>query len=222
MDQFEINALRKEEPWRLFRIMGEFVEGFDTLPECLPAVTVYGSARLHEHDPYYERSRRLGALLAERGYSVITGGGPGAMEAANRGAFDRGGKSVGLNVALSREQVPNPYTTRHLHFRYFFVRKVMLVKYSSAFYFLPGGFGTLDELFECLTLIQTHKVEPFPLVLIGTEFWGGMVGWLKDQVLRRGLVSESDLNLFQVTDDIEQSVRLLEDQRRQGGPTGAP
>lgn len=222
MLQFEINALRKEEPWRLFRILGEFVEGFDALPECLPAVTVYGSARVEPGSPDYERARRLGALLAERGYSVITGGGPGLMEAANRGAFERNGKSVGLNVALGREQIPNSYTTTHLHFRYFFVRKVMLVKYSSAFYVLPGGFGTLDELFECLTLIQTHKIEPFPVVLIGTEFWGGLVDWLKDQVLGRGLVAESDLRLFRVTDDIEESVRLVEDHGRRGGTVSAP
>jgi hypothetical protein len=211
MNAFEINALRKEESWRLFRILGEFVEGFDTLPACLPAVTVYGSARTDESDPEYARARRLAELLVERGYAVITGGGPGIMEAANRGAFERGGTSVGLNVALPREQVHNPYTTMHLQFRYFFVRKVMLVKYSTAFFVLPGGYGTLDELFECLTLIQTHKVEPFPVVLIGAEFWGGLVGWLKAQALKRKLVDAWDLDLFRVTDDIEEAVRMVED-----------
>lgn len=222
MDQFEINALRKEEPWRLFRILGEFVEGFDALPECLPAATVWGSARVAPGSPDYERARRLGALLADRGYSVITGGGPGLMEAANRGAFERNGKSVGLNVALGREQIPNSYTTTHLHFRYFFVRKVMLVKYSSAFFVLPGGFGTLDELFECLTLVQTHKIEPFPIVLIGTEFWNGLVEWLKAQVLTRGLIAGSDLRLFRVTDDIDDAVRQVEDHRLKSAPTSAP
>ena len=222
MDQFEINALRKEEPWRLFRILGEFVEGFDVLPECLPAVTIYGSARVQPGSIDYERARRLAELLADRGYSVITGGGPGMMEAANRGAYERGGKSVGLNVALGREQTPNSFTTTHLHFRYFFVRKVMLVKYSSAFFVLPGGFGTLDELFECLTLIQTHKIEPFPVVLIGKEFWGGLVDWMKDQLLQRGLISPEDLGLFRITDDIEESVQLVEDRRNARGPTSAP
>jgi uncharacterized protein (TIGR00730 family) len=222
MDAFEISALRNEEAWRLFRILGEFVEGFDTLVEFLPAVTVFGSARTREGHPEYELARRLGVMLAKRGYSVFTGGGPGIMEAANRGAFEHGGPSVGLNVALSTEQPANLYTTVQLHFRYFFVRKVMLVKYSSAFFVLPGGFGTLDELFEALTLIQTAKVEPFPVVLIGREFWSGLVDWLRAQVLGRGMMSRGDMHLFQVTDDIEEAVQVVEDHRRAHEVTSAP
>jgi uncharacterized protein (TIGR00730 family) len=215
MNQFEINALRKEESWRLFRILGEFVEGFDTLPQCLPAVTVFGSARTDESHPDYATARKLAGFLAKRGYSVITGGGPGIMEAANRGAQESGGTSVGLNVALTREQIPNAYATMHLHFRYFFVRKVMLVKYSSAFFVLPGGFGTLDELFEALTLIQTHKVKPFPVVLLGSEFWGGLLEWMRRQLLTRELIAPSDLHLFKVTDSVEEALEMLETYRRQ-------
>jgi uncharacterized protein (TIGR00730 family) len=209
MDSYEINDLKKEESWRLFRIMGEFVEGFDALAGCLPAVTIFGSARIRSDHPDYERARRLSGLLADRGYAVFTGGGPGIMEAANRGAFEHGGTSVGLNVSVGRTQVPNAYTTLPLHFHYFFVRKVMLVKYASAFFVMPGGLGTLDELFEALTLIQTHKVAPFPVVLLGKDYWSGLIAWLKTQVLAQGLVSPQDLNLFHVTDDIEEAVGLL-------------
>jgi hypothetical protein len=214
MDNFEINALRKEESWRLFRIMGEFVEGFDSLADYLPAVTVFGSARTAPEHPDYETARQLGTALAQRGYTVFTGGGMGVMEGANRGAFESGGRSIGLNVSLPREQQPNSYTTRHLQFRYFFVRKVMLVKYASAFYVLPGGFGTLDELFESLTLIQTHKVEPFPVVLMGREYWSGLVDWLRSQALRRTLLEPADLELFHVTDDIEEAVGFVEEHRK--------
>jgi uncharacterized protein (TIGR00730 family) len=210
MENFEINALKKEEAWRLFRIIGEFVEGFDSMADCLPAVTVFGSARISQDHTYYDIAQRLGGELARRGYTVITGGGPGIMEGANRGAFERGGKSIGLNVSLGHEQRPNGFTTRQLQFRYFFVRKVMLVKYSSAFFVLPGGFGTLDELFEALTLIQTKKVEPFPVVLLGREFWGGLVAWLNQQLLGRQLIGPEDLQRFHVTDDVDEALGLLE------------
>jgi hypothetical protein len=222
MDAFEINALRNEEAWRLFRILGEFVEGFDTLPDYLPAVTVFGSARSAAGQPGYEQARQLGSLLAGRGYSVFTGGGGGIMEGANRGAFEQGGISVGLNISLPKEQKPNSYTTLNLDFRYFFVRKVMLVKYSSAFFVLPGGFGTLDELFEALTLIQTAKVSPFPVVLIGTEFWSGLVDWLRKQVLARGMMNPDDMHLFRITDNIEEAVQVVEDHHRARGANRAP
>ncbi|MDH5752810.1 MAG: TIGR00730 family Rossman fold protein [Deltaproteobacteria bacterium] len=206
---YVINQLEKEESWRLFRIIGEFVEGFDLLPKYLPAVTVYGSARTQKDTPDYELARKLGKQLAESGFSVITGGGPGSMEAANRGAYEAGGKSIGLNVNLPLEQKPNPYLSLHLNFRYFFVRKVMLVKYATAFMLLPGGFGTLDELFETLTLVQTHKIAPFPVVMVGRDYWKGLVDWIENHMLADGLISSEDMELFHLTDDIEEAVELV-------------
>jgi len=208
MSRFEINELGRDS-WRVLRILGEFVEGFDVLPDFLPAVTIYGSARTPEGHPYYEMSRKLGRALAERGFTVLTGGGPGAMEAANRGAFELKKPSIGLNIELPREQAANKYLTLGLKFRYFFARKVMLVKYSSAFFLLPGGFGTLDEMYETLTLIQTHKIKPFPVVLMGKKFWSGMVDWLKDTVLAEGMIGPDDLRLFHVTDDLDEAVALV-------------
>ncbi|MDH4246699.1 MAG: TIGR00730 family Rossman fold protein [Deltaproteobacteria bacterium] len=208
--RYVINQLEKEESWRLFRIIGEFVEGFDILPNYLPAVTVYGSARTQPGMPDYETALTLGRRLAECGYTVITGGGPGAMEAANRGAHEAGGNSIGLNVELPREQKPNAFLNLSLSFRYFFVRKVMLVKYATAFILLPGGFGTLDEMFEILTLVQTHKVAPFPIVMLGKDYWGGLVTWMKKEMLSRHLISPEDMNLFHVTDDVEEAIRLVE------------
>jgi hypothetical protein len=214
MPRFEINELEKQESWRMFRIIGEFVEGFDVLPEFLPAVTVFGSARVGEDHPYYAIGRRLGGALAEKGYTVLTGGGLGTMEAANRGAFEHKGRSIGLNIELPHEQTPNRYTNRSLSFRYFFVRKVMLVKYSTGFFLLPGGFGTLDEAFETITLIQTRKIKPFPVVMLGKAFWGGLVDWIRDRALKEGLVSPEDLSLLRVTDDIDEAVELVEAHRR--------
>ena len=205
-NRYEINQLEKQESWRLFRIIGEFVEGFDELPNYLPAVTVYGSARIKEGSPYYRLSRELGAALSEAGYSVITGGGPGLMESANRGAFEHGGTSIGLNVELPREQKPNPYLSVAMSFRYFFVRKVMLVKYATGFILLPGGYGTLDEFFETVTLIQTRKIRPFPVVLMGREYWSGLVDWMRQRMLGAGLISPEDLELFHVTDDVQDAV----------------
>ncbi len=209
MANFEINELSKTESWRLFRILGEFVEGFDQLAEYLPAVTIYGSSRIRQDHPNYELARRLGAALGQRGYSVFTGGGGGVMEAANRGAFENGARSIGLNIELPHEQLPNAFLTQSLRFRYFFVRKVMLVKYSSAFFLLPGGFGTLDEMFEILTLIQTHKIKPFPVVLIGTQYWAGLMNWLRERVLHEGMLAAEDLDVFKITDDVEEAAAVI-------------
>src|ERR687890_2370177 len=176
------------DTWRVFRIMGEFVEGFDELATVTRGVAVFGSARTPAEDPYHAAAQETSALLARAGFSVITGGGPGIMEAANRGAFEAGGVSIGCNIELPFEQAPNPYQTRTLTFKYFFVRKTMFVKYSTAFVIFPGGFGTLDELFESLTLIQTRKIRNFPVVLFGTAYWGGMVGWVKERLLTERMI----------------------------------
>jgi len=199
--QYVIDALAADS-WRMFRIMGEFVQGFEEMADVGKAVTVFGSARLQPGSELYEKARRLGADLTKEGYTMLTGGGPGIMEGANRGAMEAGGRSMGLNIDLPHEQSPNPYQTDTLKFKYFFVRKVMLVKYSTAFVVFPGGFGTIDELFEALTLIQTHKIKPFPVYLVGVEFWRGLLQWLQGTLLRLGTISEGDLHLFKVVDDI--------------------
>jgi len=200
------------ETWRVFRIMAEFVEGFETMARIGPAVTVFGSARTQPDNPYYQQAVELGRRLAEKQFAVITGGGPGIMEAANRGAFDAGGRSVGLNISLPLEQVPNPYQTDELNFRYFFVRKVMFVKYACAFINFPGGFGTMDEFFESMTLIQTLKIEPFPVICIGHEFWDGLVDWLRSVMLEKyENIAEEDMQRFRVTDDVEEAVRIVRD-----------
>jgi uncharacterized protein (TIGR00730 family) len=198
--QYVIEALATDS-WRMFRILGEFAQGFEEMARVGRAVTIFGSARLGPDDPYTERAERLGGELARAGYAVLTGGGPGIMQAANKGAFEAGGRSVGLNIDLPHEQAPNPYQTLELRFKYFFVRKVMLVKYSTAFVVFPGGFGTIDELFEALTLIQTKKITPFPVFLVGVDYWRGLIQWLQGTLLRSGTVSESDLHLFKVVDD---------------------
>ena len=199
--QYVIDALA-EDTWRMFRILGEFVQGFEELAGVGKAVTVFGSARLGEESQTYASARQLASDLAEAGYTILTGGGPGIMEAANRGAIDAGGRSFGLNIDLPHEQSPNQYQTDSIQFKYFFVRKVMLVKYSTAFVVFPGGFGTIDELFEALTLIQTKKIKPFPVYLIGVEYWKGLIQWLQGTLLRNGTISENDLHLFKVVDDI--------------------
>ena len=188
------------DPWRVFRIMGEFVEGFDELATLSRGIAIFGSARTKPDDPDYKAAQETGALLAAQGFAVITGGGPGIMEAANRGAFEAGGMSIGCNIELPFEQRPNAYQTLSLTFKYFFVRKMMFVKYSLAFVIFPGGFGTLDELFEALTLIQTKKIRNFPIVLFGSKYWSGMLAWLREEVLRGGKINEHDLDLFHVTD----------------------
>lgn len=200
--QYVIDALA-EDSWRLFRILGEFVAGFEEMSDVDRAVTIFGSSRLRQGDAYFEQAERLARLLAQTGYTVLTGGGPGIMEAGNKGAFEADGRSVGLNITLPHEQKPNPYQTDSVDFRYFFVRKVMLVKYSTAFVVFPGGYGTIDELFESLTLIQTKKIVPFPVFLVGTEFWQGLVQWLRDTLVTAGTISPKDLDLFKVVDDVE-------------------
>ena len=195
-----------QDTWRVFRIMAEFIEGFETMHQVGPAVTVFGSARTLPGDPVYETGRRLGAELVKAGYSVITGGGPGCMEAANRGASEAGGASIGLNIDLPHEQKPNPYLTKLIGFRYFFVRKVMFLKYASAWVILPGGFGTMDEFFELLTLIQTRRVAPFPVVLMGSDYWRGLLEWLRASMLGRGMIDPEDLDVFYLTDDPAEAV----------------
>ncbi|NDD31436.1 MAG: TIGR00730 family Rossman fold protein [Proteobacteria bacterium] len=189
------------EPWRIFRIMGEFVEGFDTLAELGPAVSMFGSARIREGHRYYEAAQQVSAMLAREGYAIITGGGPGLMEAAGRGARDAGGVSVGLSIELPYEETFNPYNNMVLNFRYFFCRKVMFVKYALGFVIFPGGFGTLDELFEALTLEQTGKIRDFPVVLYGSEYWAGLLGWMRSTMMTESTINQEDLDRFLVTDD---------------------
>ena len=208
--RYEINELAVEESWRMFRIIGEFVEGFDALSHVKNAVTIYGSARAKPDDPAYRLGEAIGRELAAHGYTVITGGGPGAMEAANKGAFEQGGESVGLNIYLPEEQETNPYQTISLDFRYFFVRKVMLVRYATAFVLLPGGFGTLDELFETATLIQTNRIRPFPLLLIGRDYWQGLLGWLQQRSVPLGYLDQDELDIFHVLDDPKEVVPAIE------------
>jgi uncharacterized protein (TIGR00730 family) len=202
-------AFLDSDPWRSLRILSEFVEGFDALASIGKAVTIFGSARVEEDDPYYAKARQLAGLLAKEGFAVITGGGPGIMEAANRGCHEAGGLSIGCNIELPHEQAVNPYVDLAVEFRYFFARKMMFVKYADAFAIFPGGFGTLDELFESLTLIQTGKIRHFPVVLIGKEYWAGLLGWLRSETASRGAIAFEDLDLFQCTDDMYEACRML-------------
>jgi len=197
------------DPWRVFRIMGEFVEGFDTLAHTGRAVAVFGSARVPPGHPQYEAAAETARLLVKAGFGIITGGGPGIMEAANKGAKEAGGVSIGCNIELPFEQGTNPYVEVAINFRYFFVRKTMFVKYSEAFVIFPGGFGTMDELFEALTLIQTGKIRDFPVVLVGTEYWRGMLGWIRETMLSEGKISPDDVDLLFVTDSPEEAVRAV-------------
>src|SRR4051812_38092782 len=201
------------DPWRVLRIQAEFVEGFGALAELGPAVAVFGSARTPQEHPTYALGQRLGVELARAGFAVITGGGPGAMEAANRGASEAGGVSVGLGIELPWESGLNDWADIGVNFRYFFARKTMFVKYSQGFAVLPGGFGTLDELFEALTLVQTQKVTRFPIVLIGTEYWAGLLAWLHDVALADGKINQADLEMLQLTDDVDEAVRVMVEAR---------
>ena len=201
------------DPWRVLRIMGEFVEGFDTLADVHNAVTIFGSARTTSSDPYYQKAVDTAKLLARDGFAIITGGGPGIMEAANRGAQEGNGLSIGCNIELPFEQGTNPYVERAINFRYFFVRKTMFVKYSTAFIVFPGGYGTMDELFEALTLVQTGKVKQFPVVLFGSAYWSGLVEWLRGRVAGEGKIATEDLGLFRVTDDPAEAVRWIGEAR---------
>jgi uncharacterized protein (TIGR00730 family) len=197
------------DTWRVFRIMGEFVEGFDELATVTRGVAIFGSARTPADNQYYAAAQETAGLLAHAGFTVITGGGPGIMEAANRGAFEASGASIGCNIELPFEQAPNPYQTRSLKFKYFFVRKTMFVKYSNAFVIFPGGFGTLDELFEALTLIQTRKINNFPVILFGSEFWGGMLSWLEKAILKNRYIAAQDRDLLHVTDSPAEVVEII-------------
>ncbi len=199
-----------QESWRVFKIMSEFVEGFEVLSGLPPAVTIFGSARTTPDDPVYRQARDTAARIARAGYAVITGGGPGIMEAANRGAFEAGGVSVGLNISLPHEQLPNNYQSIELNFHYFFCRKVMFVKYARAFVIFPGGFGTLDEFMESLTLIQTLKIEPFPVICVGSDYWNGLVDWMERTLQKQyRTIGPDDLKLFHVTDDIDDVVKRV-------------
>ncbi|HXZ29947.1 MAG TPA: TIGR00730 family Rossman fold protein [Dehalococcoidia bacterium] len=197
---YEINELAKEESWRMFRIIGEFVEGFDKLSGIEPAVTIYGSAKVGEDDELYAETEEIAYRLGKSGFSIVTGGGPGVMEAANKGARRAGVTSVGLNISLPETQISNAYATKSITFDHFFTRKVMLVKYAVAFVIMPGGLGTLDELTEVLTLMQTHKIKPFPIVLFHSEFWRGFLDWLRGSVLSKEYISEEDFDLLRVLD----------------------
>lgn len=199
------------DPWRVLRIQGEFVLGFNALAELPAAITVFGSARVEPNHPYALAATDLGRKLVEAGFGVVTGGGPGIMRAANKGAFEAGGVSVGCNIELPFEQEPNPYVNLSINFRYFFVRKTMFVKYSEGFVIFPGGFGTLDELFEALTLVQTHKIHRFPIVLYGTAFWSGMIDWIKSTLLEQGMISPEDLNLLIISDSTDEIRDVLVD-----------
>ncbi|MGD9115579.1 MAG: TIGR00730 family Rossman fold protein [Dehalococcoidia bacterium] len=210
MPEYEINDLAKEESWRMFRIIGELVEGFDTLSGIEPAVTVYGSARLKPDDELYAQTEEIAYRLGQLGFSMITGGGPGAMEAANKGAMRAGVESVGLNIDLPHEQAANAYTTKSILFHHFFARKVMLVKYATAFVGIPGGLGTLDELTEVLTLIQTLKIKPFPVILFNGQYWKGFLDWLESTVLEKGCIAEKDLDLLIVCDKPEEVIEAVQ------------
>ena len=199
------------DPWRVLRIQGEFIYGFNALADLGAAVAIFGSARVREGHPYYQAAREMARMLAESGFAVITGGGPGLMEAANRGAKDAGGLSVGCNIELPFEQAGNPFADRSVNFRYFFVRKTMFVKYSDGFVIFPGGFGTLDELFEALTLVQTHKIHRFPIILYGRAYWQGLLDWIESTQLGEGMVSPDDLNLLVVSDSLEEIRDIMVD-----------
>jgi len=202
-------VFHEEEPWRIFRIMSEFVESFEEMSQVGPAVSVWGSARVTPNDKFYKLARETAKLLVKNKFAVITGGGPGVMEAANRGATEAGGISVGLNIELPHEQKPNPYMNRLINFRYFFVRKVCFVKYAQGFIMFPGGFGTLDEFFEAVTLIQTERVEKFPVVLMGSEYWNGLHEWMIKELKGRGMISPNDLDLITITDSPKEAVALM-------------
>jgi len=207
--QYVINEITIKDSWRLFHIIAEFVEGFEALAELPPAVTIFGSARAKPEDEVYQKAELIATRLAENGFAVITGGGPGVMEAANKGAALAGGQSVGLNIQLPFEQYPNPYSNLNLSFRYFFVRKVLFVKYAVAYVILPGGFGTMDEFFEAVTLIQTKKIKPFPVILVGTDYWKGLLDWVRETVLKQGIISPDDLDILHLTDDPDDIVKTI-------------
>lgn len=204
-----IDRLRTQDIGLIFRIMAEFTDGLDALSPVAPAVSVFGSTRIGADDPTYAVAEQIGRLLAQHGYAVLTGAGPGVMEAANKGAYEAGGISVGLNIELPQQQHPNRYLTKLVNFQHFFVRKVMFVKHSLAFVILPGGYGTLDELFDSVTLIQTKKIEPFPVILVGGDYWDGLVGWLRDPVVMQEKIGADDLSIIKIAHNPEEVIRLI-------------
>lgn len=208
--RYILDELRLGDTWRLFRILAEFTNGYEKMSAYENSVTVFGSARAKPSSRWYRTARDLGRHLARRNFTVLTGGGPGVMEAANRGAFETGGISVGLNIELPEEQAPNKYVSKLISFRYFFVRKVMLVKYSRAFVIFPGGFGTMDELFEALTLMQTEKIAEFPVILFGKRHWSGLLRWMETHMEKNGYISSGDLGTLMVTDDIHEAIEIIE------------
>ena len=207
--QFLIDDFKLSESWRLFRILGEFVEGVESLHDLGPAVTIFGSARIQPTDPVYQKAEQIAELFAREKFAVITGGGGGVMEAANKGAARVGGPSVGLNIKLPFEQAPNPYVDVHIEFKYFFIRKVMFIKYASAYVAMPGGFGTLDEVFEVMTLIQTKRIKPFPIILVGSEYWAGLFDWIKARLRDTEKISPHDMDIVQIIDDPEEVVAAV-------------
>jgi uncharacterized protein (TIGR00730 family) len=207
--QYVIDAMTVNDSWRLFKILAEFVDGFETLADIYPAVSIFGSARVKPGDDTYEKTVVIAKKLAESGYHIITGGGPGIMEAGNKGAREGGAKSVGLNIVLPLEQEPNPYSNVKIDFQYFFVRKMMFVKYAQAYIGMPGGFGTMDEIFEALTLIQTRRIKPFPVILVGKKYWEGLLKWVRSELVSGGLISPDDLNILTVLDDPDEVVQTI-------------
>ncbi len=207
--QFLIDDFKIGESWRLFKIMGEFVEGVDNLHDIGPAVTIFGSARTEPDDPVYKKAEKIAALFAKNNFAVITGGGGGVMEAANKGAAEAGGTSVGLNIVLPFEQEPNKYSNINLDFNYFFIRKVMFVKYAFAYIIMPGGFGTLDELFESVTLVQTRRIKPFPIILVDSKYWSGLKEWITSRLLKESRISPEDIDILQVIDEPEEIVKTV-------------
>ena len=207
--QYVVDDLTLQESWRIFQIMAEFVEGFDVMPQVFPAVTIFGSSQIKAQSAVYKTTTEVSRLLVENGFNVISGGGPGVMEAANKGAAQAGGKSVGLHINLPSEQKANEYANVRLNFNYFFIRKVMFVKYAVAYIIMPGGFGTLDELFEALTLIQTKRIKTFPVILMDSKFWNGLLDWITDTLVKKKTVSKSDLEVFNVVDTAEEAVGIV-------------
>ena len=207
--QFVIDDFKLGESWRLFKIMGEFVDGVENLHDLGPAVSIFGSARMRPEDPVYKKTEKIAALFAKNDFAVITGGGGGVMEAANKGAAEAGGTSAGLNIRLPFEQKPNNYANVRLEFNYFFIRKVMFIKYAAAFIAMPGGFGTLDELFEVITLVQTHRIKPLPVILVGSEHWTGLTAWIEERILAERLASPKDMDIFQIMDDPPEIVNFV-------------
>ena len=210
-EQYPINGVESGEAWRLFKIMGEFVEGMDTLKDISRAVTIFGSARTEPESAYYKTAEKTAGMFAKKGYAVITGGGGGVMEAANKGARESGGTSVGLNILLPSEQTPNSYADIRQEFKYFFIRKVMFIKHSKAVVIIPGGFGTLDEAFEVMTLIQTRRIRPIPVIFMGSDYWHGLIDWMKQRLVAEKMISPENLDIIQMIDEPEQVVKAVSD-----------